>query len=104
MKAFNKVFRNTRAPKYQVESYALPTAVDELIWYEYELSASGNSFEDLVLSATIREVDEDGNELDCYGLLEAAMVVRTEAYKQLANVVDREMKLTKEAGDYDKAN
>lgn len=37
-------------------------------WRSYHLETAGDSLEELIQNATVSEVDQDGGELDCYGL------------------------------------
>ena len=39
-------------------------------WRSYELSARGNTLEEMLEDATISETDQDGGTIDCYGLNE----------------------------------
>lgn len=45
-------------------------------WRSYSLSASGDTFNDLVERATITETDQDGGELNSYGISKASDEVR----------------------------
>ena len=48
---------------------------DSGIWRSYELSASGNTLEEMLEDATISEIDQDGETLDCYGIEEVRLGV-----------------------------
>jgi hypothetical protein len=52
---------------------------DDGVWRYRHLIASGNNRNELVESATIEEVDKDGETLKCYDLADASDVVSTRA-------------------------
>jgi len=41
-------------------------------WRSYQLTAQGNTIEELIESATISEVDQDGGEITCYDIGEGS--------------------------------
>lgn len=57
-------------------------------WRSYQLTASGNTFEELLEDATISEVDQDGGELNCYGLDDADTEVERETIKLIKDIMN----------------
>lgn len=45
---------------------------DEGAWRSYEMTTHGDSLAELLENVTIAEIDQDGGELDCYGLGDAS--------------------------------
>ena len=50
-------------------------------WRSYRITASGNSVKEMIDDATVEEIDQDGGELDCYGLDDAPREVSDAAEK-----------------------
>lgn len=57
-----------RSYKYRISGELGIDFQDEGRWRSYELDAYGDTFEDLLDSAHISEVDQDGGVIDCYGI------------------------------------
>jgi len=53
-------------------------------WRSFHLTASGCSEKELVEDATIAEIDQDGGELDCYGLDDCG----TEVYETVMDLIN----------------
>lgn len=57
-------------------------------WRNYEIQAHGSTYAELIEDATISEIDQDGGELNCYGINDASTSVALAAQK----VIERECK------------
>lgn len=66
--------------KYNIDTDLNVDYRDSGRFRSYQLSAAGDSLEDLLEDITIAEVDQDGGELDCYGIEEASRDVQKAVY------------------------
>ena len=48
-------------------------------WRSYSMETEGHHHHDLIDNCTIAEIDQDGGELDCYGIWDAPYKVTREA-------------------------
>jgi hypothetical protein len=81
-------------PKYTIDCLDLEIEWRDLgRWRSYSLSAHGDTLDELVESATISEVDQDGGELRCYGLGEADNEVFRVACKTIEAHVEKKRQL-----------
>ena len=59
-------------------------------WRCYSFYSQGNTIEDLVINGVISEIDQDGGELDCYGLDDAPNDVIEAAIQLIAKEFNKE--------------
>lgn len=64
-------------------------------WRSYRMDSYGDTREELIANATIAEVDQDGGELDCYGLADAP----NDVYERCEQIIDQEIESEQEAID-----
>lgn len=57
-------------PKYSIDTELGIEYQDAGPWRSYHLYASGDSIQELIEDSSISEIDQDGGELDCYGINE----------------------------------
>jgi hypothetical protein len=74
-------------PKYYIETEIGIDFADAGPWRSYHLDACGDSFQELVDSATVSEIDQDGGELDCYELRQASSEIETAVLRLILNKV-----------------
>jgi hypothetical protein len=60
---------------------------DEGQWRSWELDTQGASMAELIANATIAEIDQDGGELNCYGLEDASNEVANAAMTAIEEVI-----------------
>lgn len=65
---------------------------DEGPWRSYQLTTHGSDLFDLLDNATIEEVDQDGGELNSYGINEASLEVYSAAQILIAQEYVRSLK------------
>jgi len=56
-------------------------------WRSYHLVARGNTESELLANASIAEIDQEGDDLDCYGIEDAPVAVEEAAYDVIRRVV-----------------
>lgn len=66
-------------PKYSIDEDLGIDYRDCGPWRCYMFASDGNTLEDLLDNASIAEVDQDGGEINCYGLDDASQEARTRA-------------------------
>ena len=54
--------------KYTIDTDLGIEYADTPPWRSYHLTASGNTIDDLYNDITVSEVDQDGGDIDCYGI------------------------------------
>lgn len=74
-------------PKYSIDSDLGVNWQDAGQWRCYQIYSIGDSLKELYEEATISEIDQDGGEIDTYGLNECDSEVYTAAIKQLNELV-----------------
>jgi hypothetical protein len=67
--------------KITIQGECLGDDSDERGWYCYDLTSDGSTLEELVENAVIGEVDQDGGDLDCYGLEDAPNAIQDAAMR-----------------------
>lgn len=60
---------------------------DHGVWRSYELTAECNSLAELIDSAIISEIDQDGGEIDAYGIEFASQEVALAALRAIERVI-----------------
>jgi hypothetical protein len=76
---------HARAKKHSFDCYDLDVDhQDAGPWRSYELTASGDTFEELAKDATISEIDQDGGELNSYAVGDARPEVYNAALLAMA--------------------
>lgn len=55
-------------PKYYIDKELNVEWADAGTWRYYQLNTSGDNLAELIKEATISEIDQDGGEINCYGL------------------------------------
>lgn len=75
--------------KYGIDTDVGISYQDEGPWRSYQLTASGDSLEELLADASISEIDQDGGDLDHYPLEDATNEIQDEATKLLEELVKK---------------
>jgi hypothetical protein len=73
--------------KYGIDTDVGVSYQDEGPWRSYQLTASGDSLEELLISAEIAEIDQDGGDLDLYSLEDAPNEVQDLSLELLRELV-----------------
>lgn len=70
-------------PKYQIDTDLGIDYADCGPWRSYHLTTDGNTKAELIENATIAEVDQDGGELNDYGLKQCDREVEAAVHREI---------------------
>jgi len=56
-------------------------------WRSYQLYFAGNNLQEILEDMTISEIDQDGGELNCYGIDDAENEVQKAAYQIIEDTI-----------------
>ncbi len=73
--------------KYGIDTDLGVSYQDEGPWRSYQLTASGDTLEELLEDANIAEIDQDGGDLDFYPLEDASNEVEKQATKLIEELI-----------------